>query len=170
MKPYDPRITSTVALVALTVWIGGLLTMGAVVAPIAFAALPYSYAADTMPLIFARFDKVAMAAAAVVVATEALRAGSGAPMTRASVARLGLTVVLAGLAVTEGLWLTPTISRLHAAGALRGVGEAGAQLASTHKLAELAGKAQALLAVVVIALHVTTLERPGGATPAALSA
>jgi hypothetical protein len=64
------------------------------------------------------------------------------------------------MAVVEGLWVTPTIAGLHAAGAVRGVGDAGAALASAHALAELLGKAQALLAVTLIALHMATLALP----------
>ena len=76
---------------------------------------------------------------------------------RPNVARVGVSVVLVALAVLEGLWVTPTIARLHAEGAVRGVGEAGMALASAHSLAEALGKAEALLAVVLIALHMATL-------------
>ncbi len=151
------RLTSTIALVALTAWIGGLLTLGAIVAPIVFAAVPFALAADTMALVFARYDKLAMGAAAVVLATEAVRARTGARLTRGQVARVVTTVVLAGMAVVEGLWITPKIAGLHAEGAVRGVGEAGLALASAHAMAEQLGKGQALLAVLLIALHVGTV-------------
>jgi hypothetical protein len=163
---YDPRVTTTVALVALTVWIGGLLALGAIVAPIIFAAVPFALAADSMAIVFARFDKVAMGAAAVVLATEAVRVGTGARLTLAGSLRVAVSVVIAGLAVAEGLWVTPTIAGLHAAGAVRGVGEAGASLATAHTLAEQLGKGQAFLAIALIALHVGTLGRVREATDA----
>jgi hypothetical protein len=163
MKASDPRVTSTVALVALTVWIGGLLTLGAIVAPIVFSAVPFQTAADTMTVVFSRFDKVAMGAAAVVLGTEAMRAHveqREAGMTTGHVVRLVVSLVLAAMAVAEGLWVTPEIAGLHAEGAVRGVGEAGMRLATLHSAAEHLGQAQALLAVVLIALHFTTLPAP----------
>jgi hypothetical protein len=155
----DPRLTTTVALVALTVWIGGLLALGAVVAPIIFAAVPFALAADSMAAVFSRFDKVAMGCGAVIVATEAFRARVSPRVTVGDVARILVSLVLVGLAVTEGVWVTPTIANLHATGAVSGVGAAGASLASAHALAEDLGKSQALLAVLLIALHVWTVER-----------
>jgi hypothetical protein len=154
------HLPSTLALLALTAWIGGLLTLGAIVAPIVFASVPFGVAADTMARVFARYDRLAMACAAVVLGTEAWRARRGG-MSKKDVARVGLSVVLAALAVVEGLWVTPTIANLHAAGVVRGVGEEGARLAATHAMAEQLGKGQALLAVFVIALHLATV-RPQG--------
>ena len=169
MKLTDPRVTTTVALVALTAWIGGLLALGAIVAPIVFAAVPFQLAADTMAVVFARFDKLAMGAAAVVLATEAVRGWATSTATedrkgaRANLARVGVSVTLVAMAVLEGLWVTPKIASLHAGGAVRGVGEAGAALASAHSIAELLGKTQALLAIALIALHVATLPAPRSA-------
>ena len=82
---------------------------------------------------------------------------------RANLARVGVSVTLVAMAVLEGLWVTPKIASLHAGGAVRGVGEAGAALASAHSIAELLGKTQALLAIALIALHVATLPAPRSA-------
>ncbi len=161
MKAYDPRVTSTVALTALTVWIGGLLTLGAIVAPIVFRAVPFDLAADTMAVVFARYDKVAMGAAAAVILSEALRAVGHVDRSRSGVARLVCSLLIGGMAVVEGFWVTPTIAALHAQGVVRGVGEAGAALASAHTMAEQLGKAQALLAIALIALHVATVAPKG---------
>jgi hypothetical protein len=155
-----PRVTSTVAIIALTPWIGGLLALGAIVAPVVFASVPFAQAADAMTTVFARFDKLAMGAAAVLLATEAVRARSlRFPIERTHLARIGVTVALVAMAVADGLWVTPTIARLHSEGAVRGVGEAGEALASAHSLAETLGKAQALFAVALIALHFATIPR-----------
>jgi hypothetical protein len=130
------------------------------VAPIVFAAVPIALAADAMTAVFARFDKVAMSAAAVLLATEALRARAHETTGAGGIARVVVSVALAAMAVTEGVWVTPTIANLHAAGAVRGVGDAGASLASAHAFAEQLGKGQAVLAIGLIALHIWTL-RPG---------
>ena len=159
MNLRSPAITSTIALTALTVWIGGLLALGAVVAPIIFAAVPFALAADAMAAVFSRFDKVAMACAAVLLATEAFRARVAGRVTVGDVGRILVSLVLVGLALAEGVWVTPTIANLHASGAVRGVGEAGASLAAAHTLAEQLGKGQVLLAVLLIALHLGTLDR-----------
>lgn len=150
------RLTSTVAFLSLTLWIGGLITLGAIVAPVVFASAPHAIAADAMTAVFARFDKLAMACAAVLLATEALRARASR-LRPLDVGRALVSIVLAGCAALEGLWVTPKIVDLHASGAMRGVGEAGASLDHAHALAEQLGKGQAVLAIVLIALHVLTL-------------
>jgi uncharacterized membrane protein len=156
---FSGRITSTVALMALTVWVGGLVVLGAVVAPIVFGAVPYATAADAMTLVFKRYDKIAMGAAVVVLATEAVRARLSGRFGAADTARALVTLVLAAMAAAEGLWITPKIAELHAEGVMRGVGEAGASLDSAHALAEQLGKGQAVLALVLIALHLFTVGR-----------
>jgi hypothetical protein len=161
------RVTSAIALLALTVWIGGLIVLGAVVAPVVFAAAPHGIAADAMTSVFVRFDKIAMVAAVVVLGTEAVRARVSARPGHAEVARVVLSVVLAACAALEGLSVTPKIAELHASGAMRGVGEAGASLDSAHALAEMLGKGQALLAVGLIVLHVLTLPAAGTSRKAA---
>jgi hypothetical protein len=158
------RGTTAVALIALTFWIGGLLTLGAIVAPVVFGSVPFKLAADTMAVVFARYDKLAMGMAAILLASEAVRAAyekkpRPAPI---DVARIGLSVGLSAMAVLEGLWVTPGIARLHADGAVRGVGEAGERLASLHEIAETLGKTQALLAIMLIAVLVATVAPLGG--------
>jgi hypothetical protein len=70
------------------------------------------------------------------------------------------------LAIAEGVWLSPRIVALHRAGAIRGLGELGAALESTHQLAELCGKAQTVLLLGLLAMHVFTAARGTVATPA----
>ena len=156
MKLSVVRLTSTVALLALTIWVGGLLALGAVVAPIVFASAPFQVAADAMTLVFSRFDRIAMGAAAVVIATEAVRARVTPRLRSGDVVRVLGSVLMAAMGAAEGVWVTPEIARLHAEGAARGVGEAGVALNAAHGLAEYLGKGQVLLALVVIALHVYT--------------
>jgi len=153
------RLTSTVALVAVAVWLGGLMALGAIAAPIVFGTVPAPASADAMTLVFRRFDTVAMTCAAVVLAAEAVRAATRQPLRGLDVARVSTAVVAAALALTEGLWLSPRIEALHRAGAVRGLGAPGLELESAHRLAEHVGKGEVALGLVLIALHVATVAR-----------
>jgi hypothetical protein len=157
MRPSDPRLTSTIALVATAVWLGGMLALGAIVAPIVFGTIPRPEAVDAMTAVFARFDLVAVGCVATILATEAWRARGTARIGRLDVARMATGALGAALVLLEALWITPVIVSLHRGGALRGLGAAGLELDRMHDLAEACGKAQAVLAVALIVLHVVTL-------------
>jgi uncharacterized protein DUF4149 len=150
------RALSILALLAVAVWFGGLIALGAIAAPVVFATVPYPSSADAMTIVFRRFDAVAMACAAVVLATEALRGVGGLVgdrFARADHARAFVSLLAAAAAVYEGVKVSPRIAALHASGAIRGVDSAGLELARLHNLAEECGKAQILLLAGVIALH-----------------
>ena len=151
------RILAVVALLATSVWLGGLTALGAVAAPIVFSMVPWPSNADAMSVVFRRFDAVAMACAAILLATEAIRAMAGWPVSRTERARALISVVAAGAAVFEGVRISPRIAALHAAGAIRGVDAPGLELARLHDLAEWCGKTELLLLSAVIVLHVLAL-------------
>ncbi len=159
MRSYDPRLTSTLALIAAAVWLGGMLALGAIVAPIVFTMIPRPEAADAMTAVFQRFDFVAVGCVAVILATEAWRAMGKGPgrVGRLDLARMITGALGAVLVLTEALWITPAIVALHHAGALRGLGPAGLELDRMHDLAETCGKAQTVFALALIVLHVVTL-------------
>jgi Domain of unknown function (DUF4149) len=157
MTANDPKITSTVALIATAVWLGGLLALGAIVAPIVFTMIPRPEAADAMTTVFSRFDLVAVGCVAAILGTEALRATARARVGRLDLARMIAAAVGAALVLLEALWLTPAIVALHRGGALRGLGADGLELDRLHGLAEACGKAQAVFALALIGLHVVTL-------------
>jgi uncharacterized membrane protein len=172
MRLNDPRITSTLALVAAAVWVGGMLTLGALVAPVVFTMIPAPGAADAMTVVFERFDTVALVCVAVIVASEAcrsvgatldLRPGSGAAspedIGRLDLARMATGAFGAALVLLQALWITPVIAALHRGGAIRGVGAEGLELDRIHGYAETCGKAQAIVGLALIALHVFTLRR-----------
>jgi uncharacterized membrane protein len=171
MRVTDSRVTSTVALVATSVWLGGILVLGAIVAPIVFTMVPRPEAAEAMVIVFQRFDLVAVGCVAIVVATEALRALGGArgsaqmagraTIGRLDVARMLMAVVGAALVLVEAMWITPSIASLHRHGAIRGLGADGLELDRMHGLAETSGKLQVVFALAIIALHVATVA--GGA-------
>jgi uncharacterized membrane protein len=153
------RAATVVALVAVAVWLGGLVALGVVVAPTIFALVSMPASADAMTMVFRRFDVLAMSSAAVVLTTEALRAVARVPFARIDHARAAVSVLAAAAAVLEGASVSPRIAALHAAGALRGRGADGIELDRLHHLAEMLGKAEVLVLVVLVALHV--LSWPG---------
>jgi hypothetical protein len=155
------RATAIASLVPIAVWLGGLLALGAIAAPVVFSTIAMPASADAMTLVFRRFDSVAMACAALVLASEATRALVRLPFATVDHVRAGASVVAAAVAVFEGVSVSPRIASLHAGGAIRGMGDAGMQLARLHDVAELCGKTEVGLLVAVIVLHVVGLSRRG---------
>jgi hypothetical protein len=157
------RVASVVALIAIALWLGGLLVLGALVAPVVFSIVALPSAADAMVVVFRRFDRVAMMCAAVLLSVEAFRAVAGAP-TRFAVWRGAASAFAALAAVFQGLWASPHIAALHAQGAVRGLGPSGAELARWHDLAEWTGQLQVVLLVALIALQVAAVSEPSEGT------
>lgn len=158
------RVTASVSLVAVALWLGGLLALGAIVAPVVFSVVSMPSSADAMTIVFRRFDLIAMACAALVLASEAMRAVARVGFAPVDHARAAAGVVAAALAVFEGTHVSPRIAALHAGGAIRGLGAAGRELSHLHDIAELCGKTEVLLLVAIVVLHVVALTR-GGAGP-----
>jgi hypothetical protein len=150
---------AVVQLLAVAVWAGGLLSLGAIVAPIVFRVVPAPTSADAMTLVFRRFDVVAIVCAAVALVAEAAFAKRGGKVTRSDLAR-GLSLVGAsGLAIAIGAWLSPGIADLHRAGAIRGIGDSGLALERLHHLAETFAKTEILLLGAVFVLGVAKASR-----------
>lgn len=171
MQKSHRAVVTTVAVVqllAVALWASGLITLGAVVAPIVFRVVAAPGSADAMTLVFGRFDAIAITCAAVALVAEAAFAVRGGRVTRADVVRGATLVIAAGLTVTVGAWLSPGIADLHRSGAVRGLGEGGLALERLHRLAETLGKAQLLLLLAVFILSVAKASRPhgGGTEPA----
>jgi hypothetical protein len=154
------RILSTAALLAIAVWLGGLVALGAVAAPVVFATVSFPASADAMSIVFRRFDSVAMTCAAIVLATEAVRPVAGLAFERFAHVRAAGSLLAAVAAVFEGVKISPRIAALHAAGAIRWVDEPGRELAHLHDVAEWCGKIELGLLAVVIALHAVALSSP----------
>jgi hypothetical protein len=153
------RLTSTVSLLAVAVWLGGLVALGAITAPVVFSMVSMPASADAMTVVFRRFDQVAMACAALVLASEAMRAVARAGFAWMDHARAGVGVVASILAVYEGTSVSPRIAALHAGGAVRGLGDAGIELSHLHDVAELCGKTEVFLLVALVVLHVFSMTR-----------
>jgi hypothetical protein len=149
-----------VAVLALSIWVGGLVALGACAAPIVFRVVPAPLSGDAMGAVFRRFDGVAIGSAVVVLACEALRmwvrAGVASTMERV---RTALAVATAACAIYGGVKLSPSIIALHESGAVRGFGEGGAELERLHELAERVAKAEVTMGLLLLALQITTLRR-----------
>ncbi len=152
-------VTAVIAIVATALWVGGLVTLGAVVAPIVFHTVPAPASGDAMTLVFRRFDRIAMTCAVVVLLVEVARAVLGLRLSRIDVARACTALAGAAVVVWQAMTVSPRIEELHRLGAIRGLGDAGLELEAIHKLAEAAGKAQVAIAIALIALHVVAVAR-----------
>jgi len=146
-------------MLGIAVWLGGLVALGAIAAPVVFSIVPYPSSADAMTAVFLRFDRVAMSCAAVVLAAEALQAGTRVPFAAPDYVRTALSALAAALAVAEAKIFSPRIAALHGAGVVRGVESAGLELAKLHDTAEWLGKAQLILLFSVLSLRVLALTR-----------
>jgi hypothetical protein len=98
-----------------------------------------------------------MGCAAVVVLAEVLRGFFTSRLARGDFLRGAAALAAAGLALWQGLSLSPRIEALHQAGAVRGLGPPGLELETIHKRAELIGKLEVGLLLAIILLHVVTL-------------
>ena len=153
MKNAGSIIASFITIAALALWLGGMLTLGAVVAPVVFSVVPLPSSADAMTVVFRRFDAIAISCAALVLFCELWRVNVTKKLSRMDLVR-GAALVLAGLlALYEGIVVSPRVEDLHRAGAVRGVGDLGAQLESAHALAEAISKSEALVLVIFILLY-----------------
>jgi hypothetical protein len=157
------RVTTAVALLATAAWLGGLLSLGAIAAPVVFAIVPLPTSADAMTLVFRRFDLVAMACGSVLLAGEAVRVIARVPFERADHLRAGASVLAAAAAVYQGTSVSPRIAALHAGGVIRGARtDAAAELARLHDWARTLGTVELVLLAGVVVLHVVTVSRPAG--------
>jgi hypothetical protein len=157
------RAATVVAVVALAVWIGGLVALGACAAPLVFGLVPAPWSGDAMGAVFRRFDGVAITCAVIVLGCEAVRLWA-APLVRERRSSVrdrarGLFAIGAALAaIYSGVQVSPKILALHAGGAVRGFGEAGLALESLHRVAETLGKIEIAFGLLLLVLEVLTLE------------
>jgi uncharacterized membrane protein len=100
---------------ALVVWLGGMVVLGAIVAPAAFQVLPASapangrvLAGDLFGQILARFQYVAYAAGGTLIVTLLIMAVLG-PRPRAFAVRLALTTTMLLVALYSGFVVLKTI-------------------------------------------------------------
>jgi hypothetical protein len=152
-----------VSFAAVALWLGGLVALGAVVAPTVFHAVPAPTNADAMTLVFRRFDRIALGCAAAAVMAEAIRFARPRALAdehargAASWIALALVLLAALAAVVEAIHFSPAIEALHRAGAVRGVRglggslSPGGELDALHRAAERLAKAEVALLFAVLA-------------------
>ena len=153
MKRALERLLEAVSLLALSVWLGGFATLGAIVAPLVFGIVPAPASADAMTAVFRRFDVVAIGCAVVALLVEVAHALVRDQLLRRDVVRAALVIAAGALSVIEATVISPHIDRLHRSGAIRGLGAAGLELDKIHHTAELLAKVELSLLLVVLALH-----------------
>jgi hypothetical protein len=154
-------VAGSLALLFTGVWLGGIVVLGAIVAPTVFRIVPMPSSADAMTVVFVAFDKLAMTSAAVVAVAEVVRSRTDPkPVGRVDFARLAVIAAAGALAVVQGLWLSPTIVALHRAGAVRGFGPLGEKLERFHAWSERCGKTESLLLVALVVLLARALRAP----------
>jgi putative copper export protein len=160
MKNVATFVSHLATILALAIWLGGMLMLGAVVAPVIFSVVPLPTSADAMTIVFRRFDAIAISCAAIVLFSELWRVNITRKLSRVDIAR-GASLAIAGLlALYEGVVVSPRVESLHRAGAIRGSGDLGMQLESAHSLAEAISKTEAFVLVVFIVLYVITRVPP----------
>lgn len=155
------RVVLAIYALALALWGGGLIVLGAVVAPIVFHTVPAPTSADAMTLVFRRFDAIAITCAVVALAAEATlsRIGERQRPTHGDLARAACGVLAAACAIAIGAWVSPRIADLHRGGALRGLGEAGLALERYHRLAESLAKAELVFIAATLIMVVVRASR-----------
>jgi hypothetical protein len=145
---------TSVAVIAIGLWMGGLIALGACAAPFVFRLTPAPFSGDAMGAAFARFDSIALGAAVIALGAEVLRTWArGRRGGKAARIRRMLAILLAAGAAYVALALTPKIISMHQAGITRG----DPVLDEIHHRAELVGKIELFGGLALIALHVFTL-------------
>ena len=153
------KVATTVAVTALGLWLGGLVALGVCAAPMVFRLTPYPFSGNAMGAAFQRFDTIAIGCGVIALGCEVVRTllRWGERPRIAPRVRRYVAIAMALGAVYTGVRLTPSILALHRDGVRRNVGSEGAELQRLHAQAELIGKVNAPLAVLLIGLHVFTL-------------
>jgi Domain of unknown function (DUF4149) len=145
------RALTTSTLFAASGLAGGVLVLGAIVAPLVFGRIPAPLNADVMTAIFLRFDRIALGLALYVVVAELLQLRLAQTALQVPLrSALFLALVLLALVATSALWTAPQIAHLHTLGAQRGMGELGQRLNQLHDWAKRIGTAEIVVVLVYV--------------------
>lgn len=158
-RPGLARAAEAVATLALFLWIGGLVSLGAFAAPEVFGQLGREPAGQLMGAIFRRFDALVLACVAIFGAAELARNAAGDWRRRFGRARAATAVIIASGGLVASAWLSPVINGMFERGVRRGVGVEGARMELIHQRAETAGKVAALSAVAWLFLGAVPARR-----------
>ncbi len=147
------RIASTVALLAISIWLGGLVAFG-LTAP---AVNPLASCASTLTGVLRQFHWVTIACAALALVAEVGSVVGGLPFKSVDRTRAGLLLLAAALATFVAMRIGPSMEALYDAGTVLGVGASGTELAQLQSTARLCGQAQVLLLSILVVLHASAL-------------
>jgi len=148
------RVLLAFQAITVAVWLGGVVVLGAIVAPTVFGMVPAPTSGDAMTVVFQRFDQVAMTAAVLALLCEVAGAKLRRDTSLLDLARGVFLAIMAALAILEGVVISPSIADLHRRGALRGDGELGQRLETVHAGAEIVSKAQLVFGLAFFGLLV----------------
>lgn len=142
--------------IALSLWLGGILVVGAVVAPAVFRTAKnqghtdmtqplYRFAGEAMGEVFRRFNYVVLAAAVVLLITGVAYGLLAGFSRKRVIVRAALTLLAAGVAVWVTFALYPELVRLRTSGEM-------VTFDQMHRTYSLAFQAQLLLLLGVTGL------------------
>ncbi|APR99576.1 DUF4149 domain-containing protein [Pajaroellobacter abortibovis] len=137
---------------ASSLWVGGLVVVGAVVAPAVFQNIPAPLSGDVMIVVLHRFHMFVLGCALFMLAMEGLRA-KFCEVRRLDWVRLFLICGAAGMALIQTFLLSPGIESLYRAGVVRGSGEQGRELQTIHSIAEKIAHGQLLLLLAAFVIY-----------------
>ncbi len=150
-------LASFVHLAGMAVWLGGIATLGAIVAPVLFRRLPRSEAGAHFAAMVARFERVALWAAVASVVGAAAKAAIGGQNPNLwallRLASLGTMVALLSIGM---LGVHPRLRRLLAErpsiGEASDADPARSEFQRLHRLSERLLSAQVVLGSIVLLL------------------
>jgi Domain of unknown function (DUF4149) len=135
----------------LAFMIGGMLALGAFVAPALFHNFPLPEAGIVMTAIFRRYDIVLAVSVAFILMGEIIHLSTvGFSKQLKDRFRLVMVLLIAIVSFFSLVLIHPKMEGYQKAGVVRGVGETGMQFDKLHKQSETLYKAQLILAVILL--------------------
>ncbi len=138
----------------LALLVGGILVLGALVAPMLFKSFPRADAGVAMLTIFRRYDMVLLGALALIAVGEALRVMAfGWPsLSFFGVGRYVVMGVLMLLVLASGFYLNPKMAKIAQSEGFQTNLEQREAFQSSHKVSEKFAKMELLLGVMLLLL------------------
>lgn len=152
-KTVVARLGNVLEYLGLALTVGGILALGAFVAPALFRHFTVDEAGPVMTLIFRRYDTVLMISLVLILLGEGLRFLAEGLNTRITGwLRYGIVVLFTVITLVSLVAIHPRMEVLQKAGIQRGVGESGMAFDRLHRQSESLYKAQLLLGGILLML------------------
>ena len=155
-------MTHSLQLLGFALIVGGILCLGAFVAPVLFREIPRADAGAILVTVFRRFDMLLLGALGMVLVGEAARLliGGWPGFTWLSILRSLLLVALTGLMFLSTLKVNAEIAEMQVTGKIHSTQiEERQAFLKTHALSEKLYKAQCLLAALLLLLAPLAMAR-----------